>query len=41
VAKNGTSQAVIDVHDLRTGQYAAMLTIDGVPATTQKVLISR
>jgi hypothetical protein len=40
-AKAGYRSADIDVRKLPVGQYAALLTVDGVPATTQKVLINR
>ena len=39
--KAGNRVADVDVHALPAEQYAAMLLVDGVPATTQKVLISR
>ena len=40
-AQPGPRMADVDVRALPAGQYAAVLLIDGVPTTTQKVLVNR
>ncbi|MFD2718836.1 hypothetical protein ACFST9_08920 [Hymenobacter monticola] len=39
--RKGRYQSNINVLALQPGQYVATLLVDGVPATTRKVLINR